>query len=110
MSKTVFQRYTSGSGEKYEFELTDEGIIYLFDRSTKSRTQLNMTERAAIERGLIIIGDWDSDPAGYLRMVDCFVKELDKAKAMMGHPVKGTRRTGNGRNAKRVAGRKSLRN
>jgi hypothetical protein len=88
MSKTVFQRYTSESGEKYEFELTDDGIIYLFDKSTKSRTQLNMTERAAIERGLITIGDWDSDPAGYRRMVDLYVKELDKAKEMMGHPVK----------------------
>lgn len=92
MSKTVFQRYTSESGEHYEFELTDDGVIYLFDRSTKSRTQLNMTERAAIERGLITIGDWDADPAGYRRMVDMYVKELDKAKVKMGHPVKSAGR------------------
>lgn len=88
MSKTVFQRYTSDTGEKYEFELTDDGIIYLFDRSTKSRTQLNETDRAAIERGLITIGDWDEDPAGYNKAVDFYVKELKKAKDRMSHSAK----------------------
>lgn len=90
MSKTVFQRYTSGSGEQYEFELTDEGIIYLFDKSTKSRTQLSETEGAAIERGLIMIGDWESDPAAYKKAVDFYVKALEKAKDNMGHPAKPT--------------------
>ena len=55
MSKTVFQRYTTASGEKYQFELTEDGVIYLYDRSTKSRSQLNEGDRAAIERGLITI-------------------------------------------------------
>jgi hypothetical protein len=87
MSKTVFQRYTTEAGEKYEFELTDEGVIYLFDRSTKSRTQLNESDRSAIERGLITIGDWESDSAAYQRTLDRFVKELKKAKHNMGHPV-----------------------
>ena len=88
MSKTVFQRYTSDAGEQYEFELTDEGIIYLFDRTTKSRTQLNETERAAIERGLITIGDWESDPDGYRKAVNFYVKELEKAKDKLGHPAR----------------------
>ena len=88
MAKTVFQRYTSEAGEKYEFELTDEGVIYLFDRSTKSRTRLNETDRSAIERGLITIGDWESDPAGYQKAVDFYVKELKKAKDKLAHPSK----------------------
>jgi hypothetical protein len=75
MSKTVFQRYTSEAGEQYEFELTDEGGIYLFDRSTESRTRLNETDRSAIERGLITIGDWESDPAGYQKAVEFYVNE-----------------------------------
>lgn len=81
MPKTVFQRYTSGSGEKYEFELTEDGVIYLYDRSTKSRSQLNEGDRAAIERGLITIGDWESDSSAYLRTLDSFVRELKRAKA-----------------------------
>jgi hypothetical protein len=88
MSTTVFQRYTSGSGEQYEFELTDEGVIYLFDKSTKSRTQLNETERTAIERGLITIGDWESDPEAYRKAVDFYVSELDKAKHKLGQPAR----------------------
>lgn len=88
MSKTVFQRYTSGAGEKYEFELTDDGVIYLYDRSTKSRTQLNETDRSAIERGLITIGDWESDSAAYQKTLSSFVRELKKAKHRMGHPVR----------------------
>lgn len=83
MAKTVFQRYTTDTGEKYQFELTDDGIIYLYDRSTKSRTQLNEGDRAAIERGLITIGDWDSDPAGYNRAVQFYLRELKKAKEVM---------------------------
>ncbi len=88
MSKTVFERYTSGSGEKYEFELTDEGIIYLYDKSTKSRSRLNDTERAAIERGLITIGDWESDSKAYQKAVDFYMKALKKAKDELGHPAK----------------------
>lgn len=83
MAKTVFQRYTTDTGEKYQFELTDDGIIYLYDRSTRSRTQLNEGDRAAIERGLITIGDWDSDPAGYNRAVQYYLRELKKAKEVM---------------------------
>ncbi len=86
MSKTVFHRYTSEAGEKYEFELTDEGVITLFDRSTRSRTQLNEGDRAAIERGLITIGDWESDSAAYQKALNFFVKELKKAKQRMGRP------------------------
>ena len=88
MSKTVFQRYTSDTGEKYEFEVTDEGVIYLFDKSTHSRTQLNMSERAAIERGLITIGDWESDSTAYRKTVEFYVKELRKAKVRMVRPAK----------------------
>ncbi len=83
MSKTVFQRYTSDSGEKYEFELTEDGVIYLNDKSTKSRSQLNEGDRAAIERGLITIGDWESDADAYQKMLDSFAKELKKAKATL---------------------------
>ncbi len=89
MSKTVFQRYTSGAGEKYEFELTDEGVIYLYDRSTKSRMQLNESDRSAIERGLITIGDWESDSTAYQKTLSSFVRELKKAKHRMGHPGNG---------------------
>lgn len=86
MPKTVFQRYTSTTGEKYEFELTDEGIIYLNDKSTRSRSQLNEGDRAAIERGLITIGDWESDSAAYQKALDSFVKELRRAKAEIVRP------------------------
>jgi len=92
MSKTIFQRYTSEAGEKYQFELTDEGVIYLFDRSTKSRTQLNETDRSAIERGLITIGDWESDSAAYQKALNVFVKELKKAKHNLGHREKNGKR------------------
>jgi hypothetical protein len=92
MSKTVFQRYTSGSGEKYEFELTEDGVIYLYDKSTKSRSQLNEGDRAAIERGLITIGDWESDSAAYQKALETFVKELKKAKAELLHPPKPARK------------------
>ena len=92
MSKTVFHRYTSGSGEKYEFELTEDGVIYLYDRSTRSRSQLNEGDRAAIERGLITIGDWESDSAAYQKALETFVKELKKAKAGMLHPPKPPRK------------------
>jgi hypothetical protein len=81
MAKTVFQRYTTESGERYEFELTDEGIIYLYDRSSKNRSQLNEGDRAAIERGLITIGDWESDSAAYQKALDSFVKGLKQAKS-----------------------------
>ena len=80
MSKTVFQRYTTASGEKYQFELTEDGVIYLYDRSTKSRSQLNEGDRAAIERGLITIGDWESDSAAYQKALESFVRELKRAK------------------------------
>jgi hypothetical protein len=92
MSKTVFQRYTTEAGEKYEFEVTEEGIIYLYDRSTKSRSQLNEGDRAAIERGLITIGDWESDSAGYQKALDSFVKELRKAKAGLSRSAKPARK------------------
>jgi hypothetical protein len=88
MAKTVFQRYTSEAGEKYEFELTDDGVIYLFDRSTKNRTRLNESDRSAIERGLITIGDWESDSTAYQKQLDSFVRELKKAKVRLHHPEK----------------------
>ena len=88
MSKTIFQRYTTPSGEKYQFELTEDGIIYLFDRSNGSRSQLNEGDRAAIERGLITIGEWESDPAEYERTVELFMKELKRAKADLHPPVR----------------------
>jgi hypothetical protein len=80
MAKTVFQRYTTSSGERYEFELTEDGIIYLYDRSSKNRSQLNEGDRAAIERGLITIGDWESDSSAYQKALDSFVKGLKQAK------------------------------
>jgi hypothetical protein len=92
MSKTIFQKYTSDSGEKYEFELTEDGIIYLYDRSSKSRSQLNEGDRAAIERGLITIGDWESDPRAYEKMLETFVKELKKAKADLHYTPKVLRK------------------
>lgn len=81
MSKTIFQRYTSDNGEKYEFELTEDGVLYLYDKSTKSRSQLNEGDRAALERGLITIGDWESDSTAYQKTLDSFARELKKAKA-----------------------------
>ena len=91
MSKTIFQRYTSDSGEKYEFELTEDGVIYLNDKSTRSRSQLNEGDRAAIERGLITIGDWESDPAAYQKMLNSFAKELKLAKAKIHNSPKPVR-------------------
>jgi hypothetical protein len=88
MAKTIFQRYTTASGEKYQFELTEDGVIYLFDRSNGSRSQLNEGDRAAIERGLITIGEWESNPREYERTLELFVRELKRAKADLHPPVR----------------------
>ncbi len=88
MSNMTFQEYKSPSGDKYVFQVSDKGVIYVHNITTGNTKEYVGDTKVQIEEALKDIVDWISNPLAFESTLEVYMEELKKAQAKFTHPTK----------------------